>query len=180
MQVDCDIGIGAHKVVPQPAGIADRPVGAVWIARHDPVQIFDCRGRVDPFAGEERLRSGGRGGAEAQADDAQHRHMAWKTGLHRTRYNRKFRRRNPPPRLSRCWTAVNQNLHAPFRKHRVNLTIMEESFAVKNAAARHPVRRKLRPPVPAASPSKSGDDQDLKLFALSFTAFFICIYSLIF
>ena len=42
------------------------------------------------------------------------------------------------------------------------------------------MRRMIRPPAPAAEPAKVNDDQDLKLFALSFTAFFICIYTLIF
>lgn len=45
-------------------------------------------------------------------------------------------------------------------------------------AARHPLRARLIAPTRAkvANP----DDNDLKLFALSFTAFFICIYTLIF
>ncbi len=47
-----------------------------------------------------------------------------------------------------------------------------------NPAARHPLRRQLPPPGPLAR--RHDDDQDLRLFALSFTAFFICIYTLIF
>lgn len=41
--------------------------------------------------------------------------------------------------------------------------------------ARHPLRRRFPPPV-IAVPT---EDNDLKLFALSFTAFFIVIYSFI-
>jgi hypothetical protein len=42
--------------------------------------------------------------------------------------------------------------------------------------ARHPMRRGLAvEPLPDAS----REDQDLKLFVLSFTAFFICFYSFI-
>ncbi len=51
---------------------------------------------------------------------------------------------------------------------------------VANPAARHPIRRMIRPPAPAVEAPAHSDDQDLKLFALSFTAFFICIYSLIY
>ena len=59
---------------------------------------------------------------------------------------------------------------------------MRTDVLVANPAARHPMRRMIRPPAPVAEakPKPSNDDQDLKLFALSFTAFFICIYSLIF
>lgn len=59
------------------------------------------------------------------------------------------------------------------------------SRLVANPAARHPMRRMIRPPAPpvhdtAGQQPAANDDQDLKLFALSFTAFFICIYSLIY
>lgn len=43
-------------------------------------------------------------------------------------------------------------------------------------AARHPIRKML---VPQEAQPKRSDDQDLKLFVLSFTAFFICFYTLI-
>jgi hypothetical protein len=45
-------------------------------------------------------------------------------------------------------------------------------------AFRHPIRARLIAPTRAkiANP----DDSDLKLFALSFVAFFVCIYTLIF
>ncbi|MFA5988858.1 MAG: hypothetical protein WC803_04545 [Sphingomonas sp.] len=42
----------------------------------------------------------------------------------------------------------------------------------------HPVRRRL-PRARVTNTARRDDDQDLKLFALSFTAFFICIYTLI-
>lgn len=41
--------------------------------------------------------------------------------------------------------------------------------------ARHPLRRRFPPPVVAAA----NEDSDLKLFVLSFTAFFIVIYGFI-
>jgi len=43
---------------------------------------------------------------------------------------------------------------------------------------RHPIRLRLvpAPRVKRANP----DDSDIKLFVLSFTAFFVCIYTLIF
>ncbi|MEG3087325.1 hypothetical protein [Sphingomonas sp. PB4P5] len=46
------------------------------------------------------------------------------------------------------------------------------------APARHPFRASVirAPRVKVANP----DDSDLKLFALSFTAFFVCFYTLIF
>lgn len=40
--------------------------------------------------------------------------------------------------------------------------------------ARHPIRRTL-----VQTEAKRGDDQDLKLFVLSFTAFFVCFYTMI-
>jgi len=51
-------------------------------------------------------------------------------------------------------------------------------LVLTNEAARHPVRRAL-PPVKPLAPVRE-DDQDLKLFALSFAAFFVCFYSFIF
>lgn len=57
---------------------------------------------------------------------------------------------------------------------------MESPTAVAPAASGHPFRRHigmvLLPPSPARL---RNEDQDLKLFVLSFTAFFICIYSFI-
>jgi hypothetical protein len=64
------------------------------------------------------------------------------------------------------------------RKQSVNLCIMTRRLVLTSEAAHHPFRRSLPPPVIAAA--KRSDDQDLKLFALSFAAFFTCFYSFIF
>lgn len=60
---------------------------------------------------------------------------------------------------------------------------MQTSFTARPARRPdqgHPIRRQLaRSPQRPLPVAKKGDD-DLKLFALSFTAFFICIYTLIF
>jgi hypothetical protein len=53
---------------------------------------------------------------------------------------------------------------------------MTRRLVLTNEAARHPLRRSLPPPVIAGR----NDDHDLKLFALSFAAFFTCFYSFIF
>ena len=55
--------------------------------------------------------------------------------------------------------------------------MMTRRLTLTNEAARHPMRRSLPPPVIA--PDAPDDDQDLKLFVLSFTAFFVCFYTLI-
>ena len=52
---------------------------------------------------------------------------------------------------------------------------MTRRLVLTNEAARHPLRRSLPPPVTA---SAKNDDQDVKLFVLSFAAFFICFYTL--
>jgi len=62
-------------------------------------------------------------------------------------------------------------------KRRVNICIMTRRLVLTNEAARHPLRRSLPPPVIA---STKNDDQDVKLFLLSFAAFFTCFYSFIF
>ncbi len=54
---------------------------------------------------------------------------------------------------------------------------MKRRLVLTHEAAGHPFRRTLPPPV-AETPARRGDD-DLKLFFLSFTAFFICFYTLI-
>ncbi|WP_034158687.1 hypothetical protein [Sphingomonas sp. ERG5] len=59
---------------------------------------------------------------------------------------------------------------------------MRSQFAPGAPAPRHPFRQTL---APARNVSRNvqrlrNDDGDLKLFVLSFTAFFICIYSFIF
>lgn len=53
---------------------------------------------------------------------------------------------------------------------------MTRRLLVTNDIARHPLRRSLPP---AAKVRQRDDDQDLKLFVLSFTAFFVCFYTLI-
>jgi hypothetical protein len=55
---------------------------------------------------------------------------------------------------------------------------MTRRLVLTNEAARHPLRRSLPPPVIAKAPPS--DDQDVKLFLLSFGAFFVCFYSFIF
>lgn len=68
--------------------------------------------------------------------------------------------------------------HGRNRKEGVNAYAMTRRLVLTNEAARHPFRRTLPPPPkPAARPR---DDQDWKLFALSFSAFFTCFYSFIF
>ena len=52
---------------------------------------------------------------------------------------------------------------------------MTRSLVTTNEAAGHPIRRQLPPP--RVAPAPRGDDHDLKLFVLSFTAFFICFYT---
>ncbi|GAA3704091.1 hypothetical protein GCM10022268_12090 [Sphingomonas cynarae] len=55
---------------------------------------------------------------------------------------------------------------------------MTRRLVLTNEAARHPMRRALPPPsVPR--PAKNGD-QDVKLFLLSFAAFFTCFYTFLF
>lgn len=54
---------------------------------------------------------------------------------------------------------------------------MNRTLVTTNEAARHPLRRSLPPP--AVAPAPRGDDHDLKLFVLSFTAFFVCFYTMI-
>jgi len=53
---------------------------------------------------------------------------------------------------------------------------MTRRLVLTNEAARHPFRRTLPPP--NAMPT-AGDDNDVKLFLLSFAAFFVCFYTLI-
>ena len=55
---------------------------------------------------------------------------------------------------------------------------MTRRLVLTNEAARHPFRRSLPPPAPVAP--RRDDDADWKLFGLSFVAFFICFYTMIF
>jgi hypothetical protein len=54
---------------------------------------------------------------------------------------------------------------------------MPSQIAAEGHARRHPFRRQMRRV--AAIERKASDDSDLKLFALSFTAFFVCFYTFI-
>ncbi|WP_200910172.1 hypothetical protein [Sphingomonas sp. Leaf38] len=51
---------------------------------------------------------------------------------------------------------------------------MTRRLVLTNEAARHPLRRALPPPETA---KPRDDDHDIKLFLLSFAAFFTCFYS---
>jgi len=53
---------------------------------------------------------------------------------------------------------------------------MTRNFARRPRGASHPFRQR----VAVRAELARSDDKDLKLFVLSFTAFFICIYTLIF
>jgi|GEM_PF-1736863 len=55
---------------------------------------------------------------------------------------------------------------------------MSRNFARRPRGASHPFRQRVA--VRAALAQRRNEDNDLKLFVLSFTAFFICIYTLIF
>ena len=54
---------------------------------------------------------------------------------------------------------------------------MKRQLVLTNEAAGHPFRRMLPP---AAAPRVRNDDSDWRLFALSFTAFFVSFYTFIF
>lgn len=56
---------------------------------------------------------------------------------------------------------------------------MKRRLVLTNEAARHPFRRTLPPHSNRAIEPVDDDSSDLKLFALSFTAFFVAIYSFI-
>lgn len=58
---------------------------------------------------------------------------------------------------------------------------MTRRLVLTNEAARHPFRRSLPPmaPEPAAERKRDAGDNDIKLFMLSFVAFFICFYTMI-
>ncbi len=56
---------------------------------------------------------------------------------------------------------------------------MKRALVLSNDAARHPFRRSLPRPRLAALDADRDDDKDLKLFVLSFTAFFVTIFSFI-
>ncbi len=55
---------------------------------------------------------------------------------------------------------------------------MRRELILTGASRSHPFRANL--PQVRASVRRREDESDLKLFALSFTAFFVCIYTFIF
>ena len=55
---------------------------------------------------------------------------------------------------------------------------MQRQLTLQGNARRHPFRNRFRNVV--ARQQKVRDDSDLKLFALSFTAFFVCFATFIF
>lgn len=57
--------------------------------------------------------------------------------------------------------------------------MMKRRLVLTNEAARHPFRQRLPRPVLASIEAVRDDSNDLKLFAMSFTVFFIAIYGLV-
>ncbi|HEX8484610.1 hypothetical protein [Sphingomonas sp.] len=58
---------------------------------------------------------------------------------------------------------------------------MQRRHVLTSESARHPFRRTLPPPaISVAPPAAKDDDSDVKLFLLSFAAFFTCFYTFIF
>ena len=64
--------------------------------------------------------------------------------------------------------------HGRSGKRRVKAFAMTRRLVLTNEAAGHPFRRRLPPPAVAAARPQ---DQDWKLFVLSFLAFFTCFYT---
>ena len=56
---------------------------------------------------------------------------------------------------------------------------MKRALVLTNEFARHPFRKSLPPMRIERIQPVRDDDKDLRLFALSFTAFFVAIYSFI-
>jgi hypothetical protein len=56
---------------------------------------------------------------------------------------------------------------------------MKRRLVTTHEAARHPFRQRLPRPSAIVLETVRDDGQDLKLFALSFTAFFVAIYGFI-
>lgn len=54
---------------------------------------------------------------------------------------------------------------------------MQRQITIPGTTRTHPIRKHVRQA--AAREQKLRDDSDIKLFALSFTAFFVCFYSFI-
>ncbi|MFD1611106.1 hypothetical protein ACFSCW_04745 [Sphingomonas tabacisoli] len=55
---------------------------------------------------------------------------------------------------------------------------MKRRLVLSNEAARHPFRQRLPRPTLGAIEAMRDDSNDLRLFAVSFTAFFVAIYGL--
>ncbi|NTS65612.1 hypothetical protein HRV97_10610 [Sphingomonas sp. HHU CXW] len=68
--------------------------------------------------------------------------------------------------------SIDRNVNVAFT------SAMKRRLVLTNEAAGHPFRRTLPPPVAPAKARR--DDEDVRLFVLSFFAFFICFYTLIF
>ncbi len=56
---------------------------------------------------------------------------------------------------------------------------MQRRLVLTSESARHPFRRAMPPAAPAPAVERD-DDNDVKLFLLSFAAFFTCFYTFIF
>lgn len=56
---------------------------------------------------------------------------------------------------------------------------MKRRLVLTNEAARHPFRQRLPRPVLEVIETVRDDSNDLKLFAMSFTAFFVAIYGFV-
>jgi hypothetical protein len=65
------------------------------------------------------------------------------------------------------------------RKRNVNFLTMKRRLVLTNEAARHPFRQRLPLSTTRAIEAVRDDANDLKLFAMSFTAFFVAIYGLV-
>lgn len=65
------------------------------------------------------------------------------------------------------------------RKRNVNFLAMKRRLVLTNEAARHPFRQRFPLTTTRAIEAVRDDANDLKLFAMSFTAFFVAIYGLV-
>jgi hypothetical protein len=67
--------------------------------------------------------------------------------------------------------------YGEIRKRRVNLWPMQTRLALADSSRRHPFRSQMRRI--AIEERRAREDSDIKLFFLSFTAFFVCFYTFI-
>ncbi len=56
---------------------------------------------------------------------------------------------------------------------------MKRRLVLTNEAARHPLRQRLPRSIVRTVEAVRDDSQDLRLFAVSFTAFFVAIYGVV-